>query len=316
LLNNQKGLAEIKSAKTYSSFITEEFVYKGSPIQVDARFGRGAGFLSNLGYALKDFLGKDDFQPSDYHAVILNSLYAKAAGELFVKSGFDAEKQFFMDSLQSQIGYTRACHGLLILIDALEKKSSNILFIDYGNGTNMFRVEQTNQSGDGNIFENRMRDLRQIESYQDYLLLEKAGKVDSTGQKQEMFSSDMMLEREKENLLHLKGFECTKCKTIYFIKSQRCTNCGNEEFSLRKLKKSGTVFTYTKEHYFPTSFPPVTMAVIDLDGGGRVTVQVTDEMYPDKTGDALIGRKVELVLRKMIENDVKPNYFWKCRLVG
>jgi len=31
--------------------------------------------------------------------------------------------------------------------------------------------------------------------------------------------------------------------------------------------------------------------------------------------ETLIGAKVELVLRKMIENDAKPNYFWKCRLV-
>jgi hydroxymethylglutaryl-CoA synthase len=316
LLSNQKGMAEVKSAHTYSSFIAEEYVYKDSTIQVDARFGRKAGFLSNISHALRSFLKAEDVKPDEFGAVILNSLYAKAAGGLFVKAGFDAENQFLMDTLQSQIGYTRACHALLLLIDALEKNSGSILLVDYGNGTNVFRIEQSDQMHTNkNVFDKQIKDGKLIESYQDYLLLEKAGRIDSTQRKQEMFSSDMMLEREKESIVHLKGFECTKCGTLYFIKSQRCNNCGGEDFTTKKLAKTGTVYTFTKEHYFPTSFPPVTMAVIDLDGGGRVTLQVTDQMYPHKMPQTIIGAKVELVFRKMIENDIKPNYFWKCRLV-
>jgi uncharacterized OB-fold protein len=54
------------------------------------------------------------------------------------------------------------------------------------------------------------------------------------------------------------------------------------------------------------------MVVIDLDGGGRLTVQQTDDMYPSESNLIKIGDKVKLVFRKMMENDKKPNYFWKC----
>ena len=54
------------------------------------------------------------------------------------------------------------------------------------------------------------------------------------------------------------------------------------------------------------------MVIIDLDGGGRVTVQQTDDMSPAEANTINIGDKGELVFRKMMENDKKPNYFWKC----
>jgi hydroxymethylglutaryl-CoA synthase len=315
LLGDAGGFATVKSAQTYSSFIAEEFEYRGGEVRLDTRFARDAGFMSNLSMALKDFMDKGKSAAGDFSAVILNSHFSRNAVGLFKKAGFDIETQVFMDSVQPQIGYTRACHGLLYLIDCLEKKSGNILFIDYSNGTNVFCIEREAKSTGVKVFEPRLRSEEAIESYQDYLLLQKAATLDLQAHGQEIFASEIMLEREKENILHLKGFECKNCKSVYFIKAQRCSNCHGEEFSEKRLARTGTIFTFTKEHYFPASFPPVTMVVVDLDGGGRITVQVTDEMYPHKMPESLIGAKVELVLRKMVENDAKPDYFWKCQIV-
>ncbi len=155
-----------------------------------------------------------------------------------------------------------------------------------------------------------------LESYQDYLALKKVGDLASDTQKlQEMFSSEIMQEREKENLIYLKGFECAKCGVLYFIKTKRCPKCKGENFHRKGLSKTGVVFTYTKEYYFPSSFPPVAMLVVDLNGGGRITLQLTDDMHLQKDDGVQIGSKVELVLRKMMENDARPNYFWKCKLL-
>jgi len=316
LLSDRDGFAAIRSGKTYSSFIAEEFFYRGSNIQLDTRFAREAGFMSNISMALTDFLKDGKFKPNDFDAVILNSHYAKNAVGLFKKAGFDIEKQVFMDSVQPQIGYTGACHGLLYLIDCLEKKTGSFLFIDYSNGTNICHIERSAKATADEALGSQLKSASSIESYQDYLLLEKAGNLDLKAHGQEIFASEMMLEREKDSILHLKAFECKGCQTVYFIKAHRCHHCHGEEFSEKRLSKTGTIFTFTKEHYFPTSFPPVTMVVVDLDGGGRVTLQVTDQMYPHKMPETLIGMKVELVLRKMIENDAKPNYFWKCKLMG
>ena len=127
-----------------------------------------------------------------------------------------------------------------------------------------------------------------------------------------MFSSEMISERDKEMLLRLKGSKCESCDTIYYIKALRCNACKSNKLSQVQLSKRGTVYSVTSEYYFPNSFTPTNMVVIDLDGGGRLTVQQTDDMYPSESNLIKIGDKVKLVFRKMMENDKKPNYFWKC----
>jgi uncharacterized OB-fold protein len=121
----------------------------------------------------------------------------------------------------------------------------------------------------------------------------------------------MMNDREQDAFIRLKGLKCTNCGTIYLIKTARCKKCKSEKFEATQLSDTGVVYSCTKEHYFPVSFPPVNMLVIDLTGGGRITVQQTDTMYPDQN-DVNIGSAVKLVLRKMIEHDEKPDYYLKA----
>lgn len=306
LLSNDKGIAEITTAKSYSSALAEEFSYKGNTIQYDPRFSRDAGFKTNLTSSLKNFVSN----PKQYDAIILNSLYARMAGGIFVKAGFE-ENQFAKDTLSSKIGNTGAAHALLLLLNEIENEKKNILLADYTNGTTFFEIKTFGVIKE-KVVQNELKNLELINSYQDYLLLRKAGNYNSANyETKEMFSSEMMQEREKDTLQYLKGLKCDECETIYYLKSTRCKKCKTDKFSIVQLAKTGTVYTLTSEHYFPSSFPPIHMLVIDLDGGGRVTVQQTDTMYLEKN-KIEIGSKVKLVLRKMIENDAKPNYFWKA----
>lgn len=306
LLSSENGFAEVTYAQSFSSSLAEEFSYKSEKIQYDPRFARDAGFKTNLTYSLKKFV----FTQSKFDAVILNSLYARMAGGIFAKAGFD-EKQFAKDSISSQIGNSGATHALILLAYELENGKQNILLADYTNGTNFFDLVR-NSSPVGNSAKQILENFTLIQSYQAYLLLKKAGDFNSPQYKtKEMFSSEMIQEREKETLLYLFGWKCEDCETIYYLKAARCKKCKCDKFSMVKLKNTGTVYTLTSEHYFPASFPPIQMLVIDLDGGGRITVQQTDTMYPENNSIA-IGSKVKLVLRKMMENDAKPNYFWKA----
>jgi uncharacterized OB-fold protein len=52
------------------------------------------------------------------------------------------------------------------------------------------------------------------------------------------------------------------------------------------------------------------MAVIDVDGGGRLLVQVADAA-PD---DVRIGARVRLTLRRLHMGGGLPNYYWKALL--
>lgn len=306
LVSNEVGIAEIKAAKSFSSSLAEEFSYKKNTIQYDPRFSRDAGFKTNLTVSLKNFVSI----PKTYDAVILNSLYARLAGGIFAKVGFE-ETQFAKDTLSSKLGNTGAVHALLLLVNEIENEKATILLADYTNGTNFFEIKTFGAIKE-KVLQNQLQDFELINSYQDYLLLRKAENYNSAKyETKEMFSSEMMQEREKDTLQYLKGLKCDECGTIYYLKSTRCKKCKTDKFSEVQLSKQGTVYTLTSEHYFPSSFPPIHMLVIDLDGGGRVTVQQTDTMYPEKN-KIKISSKVKLVLRKMIENDAKPNYFWKA----
>jgi uncharacterized OB-fold protein len=53
------------------------------------------------------------------------------------------------------------------------------------------------------------------------------------------------------------------------------------------------------------------MVVVDLDGGGRLYVQMTD-CTPD---DVKIGAAVELTYRRLHAGGENYNYFWKARPV-
>ena len=51
------------------------------------------------------------------------------------------------------------------------------------------------------------------------------------------------------------------------------------------------------------------MAVIDLEGGGRLYLQVADAA----DGEVKIGTAVELTYRRLHEAGGNRNYFWKAR---
>ncbi|MCP3976302.1 MAG: hypothetical protein GY720_17600 [bacterium] len=75
------------------------------------------------------------------------------------------------------------------------------------------------------------------------------------------------------------------------------------------LARSGKVFTQTTDHVYPLG-GPVSMAVIELDGGGRFYGQVIDGLGVE------IGEPVNLVMRRLHMGGGVPQYFWKIAPKG
>lgn len=73
-----------------------------------------------------------------------------------------------------------------------------------------------------------------------------------------------------------------------------------------RLERTGTVLTCTRDHVFPYG-GPLTMAVVEVDGGGRFYGQVADGRT------VAIGDRVELVMRRLHDGGGLPQYFWKIR---
>ena len=305
IISKEKGLAEISDTDSFSASVAEGFKYKGSKIQYDSRFARTAGFKNNIDLSLKKL------DPAEIDMLMLNSAYSKLAFGKLKKAGIDMDKQFLADTQLSKCGHLGGAHGLLRVIEAVENEKKTSVLIDYANGSNVITINKLKSQD--KTFIGDFGNKTSIKSYQDYLGIRKQGKFERlTYEKLDLFSSEMMQEREKDQFVFLKGFQCTDCGSVYYLKAARCNKCKGTSFEEKQLSKSGVVFSFTAEYYFPSSFPPINMIIVDLDGGGRITVQQTDDMYQDKESMLKIGDKVGLVFRKMMENDSKPNYFWKC----
>jgi uncharacterized OB-fold protein len=74
--------------------------------------------------------------------------------------------------------------------------------------------------------------------------------------------------------------------------------------------KLGTVATYSVVRLAFSLSPPVITAVIDFDGGGRVSCELT-ECAPEQV---TVGTRVGLTFRRMYSAQGVHNYFWKARL--
>ncbi len=99
---------------------------------------------------------------------------------------------------------------------------------------------------------------------------------------------------------NLVGTECLKCGEKFFPPRQLCPNC-RRVGEIREVKFSGEgeIYSYTVIHTPPEGFEfmkPYAMGVIKLIEGPFLTAQLVD----CKPEDLEIGKRVELVFRKII----------------
>jgi uncharacterized OB-fold protein len=122
-----------------------------------------------------------------------------------------------------------------------------------------------------------------------------------------------MLVRGAEEILGLLGGKCADCGTVSTPPSihPTCIACGGPKLEPVALARTGTVHTFVVNQTMPAPFvAPLPIAVLDLDDGSRLMLQVTGD-----GSDLEIGRRVVLVLRKYAHERGAPVYGYKARVV-
>ena len=107
---------------------------------------------------------------------------------------------------------------------------------------------------------------------------------------------------------------CTSCGTVHLPAVRVCVECKaiDHMVEVPMADVAGTVATYTIDHLAFSPSPPVVAAVVDFDGGGRFSCELTD-VDPDAVA---IGDRVEMTFRRIITAGGVHNYFWKARPVA
>lgn len=107
------------------------------------------------------------------------------------------------------------------------------------------------------------------------------------------------------------GSLCASCGSRQLPPGRVCLHCGAvDKIEPERLADvPGRIATFTVDRLAYSLSPPVIVAVVDFDGGGRFQCEMTDT---DPTTIS-IGDRVEMTFRRLFTAQGVHNYFWKAR---
>jgi 3-hydroxy-3-methylglutaryl CoA synthase len=275
----------------------------------DARFNRVEAYTKCTVETCKAVLTKAGLEAKDIARAVLTSPDGRGHGGVAKALGLDLKT--VVDPKTDSIGMLGTAQPLVMLAEALEASNAGdkILLACYADGCDAMVLEVKEQIT-GFKTKNRRRSASAPLGYVKYLAYKQL--LNECQDDFRPFASPIQLGRELALSIRFHGKKCLKCETINTLNLRVCPHCGTRDsFQEVKLAKKGVLNTYTQEHYFPTPEPPVTMAVIDLEGGARYLCQMTDV----DPAEVKVGMPVQMTFRKLHDGGGYHNNCWKCRPV-
>jgi 3-hydroxy-3-methylglutaryl CoA synthase/uncharacterized OB-fold protein len=119
--------------------------------------------------------------------------------------------------------------------------------------------------------------------------------------------------RAEEWKFGLAGTRCRQCGFVHLPPVRVCRCCGTTDDmdAAPVATLQGTIVTHTVDHLAYSPSPPMIQAVVDVDGGGRCTIEVTDA-EPERLR---IGARVAFTFRRLFTAGGVHDYFWKSHLL-
>lgn len=316
LVGTENVLAEVVGAYTISqdflgTWRTEEQDYLRSfPGAFETKFG----YNRFVAAAVQGVLKKCNLTPKDLANAAIAAPSQRILQAALRGLGLDMKTQV-QDTFWNTVGDAGTAQPLVLLAAVLEraKPGDLILVAGYGDGGDaaVFKVTEAIAGFRAvrSVY-SQIEVKRTLPSYGKYARFRKLMRKDYSTTD---MSTPVVLLRDQKEILPLHGGKCPKCGTVQFPLHRICVECGYRDgLEEVKLPRRGKLFTFTHDYLTETPDPPTTHVVIDLDGGGRVFVQLTD-CEPERVE---IGMPLELTFRKYHEGYGLKNYFWKARPIN
>jgi len=273
----------------------------------DARLDARYAYAANVQQAAMPLFAKVGITPADIDRIVVSSPDPKSYAGLLKAVGAKPEELFFFD-----IGIAGTAHPFIMLASQLER-SGRIIFSGFGEGADAFVIEI-----DEEIRTNlgRMIESKKEISYGDYLFIRNFVGVRDAPDKPSLAK----YWRDEKSIIRFYGMKCRKCGTVSYPISRCCVECGaKDEYDEVKLGFRGKIYTYTIDYlvmpgnYTGDGVHPHCVAVVDLEGGGRVFFEITDVIRDFDGMDCDV--EVERTFRLLFEKNGFRYYGWKARLV-
>jgi 3-hydroxy-3-methylglutaryl CoA synthase len=282
----------------------------------EGRFVDDEGYMPTMQEVVSELIKTYSLSPGDFSKIVFSASDNRQHTDLGKRLGFEPSQ--VQDPLFSQIGNTGTAGAFIMLIAALEEANSGdrILFANYGDGSDAFILRATEAIATIRtkpLMKDRLARKRTVD-YGTYLTWRNLVPLEASSLPEREEPSLASRWRERRVIFPLVGVKCRKCGTpqIHPIGQtlRICVACqSKDEFDeYRFSDKRGTLFTYAVDHLQPTKNPPGLNGVVDFDGGGRLTCELTDY----DLDHVKIGMPVEMTFRKLFQGKGIVNYFWKA----
>jgi hydroxymethylglutaryl-CoA synthase len=310
-LGSENVLAELVARASISSDFFDA-VRRDRDVRVvsyASKFSTERGYYQELSNVIPRVLAAAEVSPAQIDRLIVNASHPKTHLELAKRLGFRPEQM--EDTGWKDIGVTGAAMPLVGLAAALEqaKPGQWLLVAAYADGADALLFRTTERVAAWRPPARLAGQRAQGIPYPSYSLYRKAREWGRAAE-DTLEISNVFYAREEQQNIRLHGVRCGHCGTKQLPDTKLCVRCHKgDALEHVALARCGSVFTFAVDMLYPTPIPPTVMAVVDLEGGGRVYCEVVD-VEPEKVA---IGMPVEMVIRRLREGGGLHHYYWKCR---
>ncbi len=269
-----------------------------------------AGIIDTAQRAVKDAA----IEPSSLSTVILDGTNPRSMAGLPKALGLKPEQ--IADTLAATVGRAGVAHAGLLLARALDsaKPGDRILVVCEADGADALVLEVTDRITE---FPKVRKVDRWISAkrndlpYNSYLKWRGILPFEPPRRPDPDRPAAPPMRRNERWKLAFVGSRCEKCQTGHLPPQRVCVKCGatDQMRAERFADTSCRVATYTLDHLAYTLQPPVVAGVVDYEGSGRFSCELTD-VDPK---DVAIGNNLEMTFRRLYTGQGVHNYFWKAR---
>ena len=316
LLGAEAGIAEYVGAGSASAEFLDRWRLPGDNRSRvwEERFGEAA-YLPLAQDAIADASKRCGIDIGDADHLVVTGLHARAVRHL-TRSLTTARVHVGAD-LTASIGNTGCAHAGIALIDVLDQAQPGeiIFLVSLSDGADVLVFRATS---DLPLYRNGRRTLQaQIGSgsarvgYGTFLTWRQMLHREPPRRPDPDPPAAPPSRRSQSWKFGFGASRCMVCGTRHLPPNRVCAECHSvDQMSPERLADvPGSIATYTVDHLAFSLSPPVVVAVVDFDGGGRFQCEMT-EVDP---AQVRIGDRVEMTFRRLFTADGVHNYFWKAR---
>jgi hydroxymethylglutaryl-CoA synthase len=252
--------------------------------------------------------------PASLKTVILDGTNPRSMAGLPKMLGLKPEQ--IADTLAANVGRTGVAHAGLLLARALDDAApgDRILVISEADGVDVLVFEVTEKI-------KSMRPVRKVDrwiaskrndlAYNSYLKWRGILPFEPPRRPDPERPAGPPMRRHERWKMAFVGNRCTKCNTGHLPPQRVCVKCKavDQMKEERYADTSCRISTYTVDHLAYSLQPPTVVGILDYEGGGRFSSDITD-VDPK---EVKIGNTLEMTFRRLFTGQGVHNYFWKAR---